>query len=204
MVVPTFLPPEGGDRPTIGALPGTGARPPNGWHSFLLASLPREGAVNPTCNFVGVLGHQRGQLQSGGGRESLNPKKSLSLLRISSFLSKQKAGTFLCAPPWAARSKSLSTRNAACFPRDSPLSIWPDCLGLGNPVKGTGDIPRLKVSDPLDSKGSRCEGSEHLQEAGPGSSWSPRAWPSHLCSHVFKASAVASRPLGPQQTPCLS
>lgn len=85
LVVPTFLPPEGGgclwwaggDRPTIGVLPGNGARPSNGWHSFLLASLPREGAVNPTCNFVGVLGHQRSQLQSGGGRESLNPKKSL-------------------------------------------------------------------------------------------------------------------------------
>lgn len=75
LVVPTFLPPEGGgwlwwaggDRLTIGPLPYTGASPSNGWHSFLLAALPREGALSPTCNFVGVLRHHGGEVSSEGG-----------------------------------------------------------------------------------------------------------------------------------------
>ena len=64
-------------RPATGPLPCAGASPSNGWHSFSLASLPRECAVSPTCNFVGVLGHQERRLQPGGGGESCNPKKSL-------------------------------------------------------------------------------------------------------------------------------
>ena len=52
---------------------------------------------------------------------------------------KTKGGTFLCAPPWAAHSKSLNTRNAACFPRDFPFPPRQTALDLptlgGEPQK---------------------------------------------------------------------
>lgn len=123
--------------------------------------------------------------------------------RISSFLSKQRAGPFQGAPPWAAHSKRLSTRNAACFPCDLPLSIWPNCFGLGHPVKGTRDRPRLKSLIPQIGRKGDVTAQSIRRSLGPGSSWSPGAWLGCLGSTMFKASAAASHFLGLRQPFCL-
>lgn len=76
-------------------LPCTGASPWNGWHSFLLASLPCQGAWSPTCKCVCVcvcvlLGQPGGLLQSGRGEERLKAqtKTLASLTQQPSFQNK--------------------------------------------------------------------------------------------------------------------
>lgn len=90
---PTFLPPEGGGClrwagrgwPTIGPVPGLEEPAPPMVGIPSSRPLCPVGAASPTCNFVGVLGHRGGQLQSGEAGRAEIPRKAFSFFESAVF-----------------------------------------------------------------------------------------------------------------------